>query len=190
MTSGEEAGALTEPEAREDPETDAPADPGTGAGAWTVSVAVLSVLLIAGLVTLGMFWNQTSGANATSSGQQAAEATARTAVTDLFTTSYKDPGAFATRLKPLAAGQFLSVVSNAASGFSKILEQGKVETTGQVQQVAIEQYNGTTAKVAVLAYETVKNTQTPQGSVRAFRMSLSMVKSGSSWLVSNLEFVQ
>jgi Mce-associated membrane protein len=152
-------------------------------------VAVLSLLLIAGLVVLGL--SLTGGsASATSGGQKDAEATARTAVIDLFTTSYKDPTAFATKLKPLAAGQFLSVVTNSASGFSKILSQGKVETSGQVQQVATEKFDGTTAQVAVLAYETVKNSQTPQGSERAFRMSLSMVKSGSKWLVSNLEFVQ
>lgn len=161
-----------------------------GAGAWVVSVAVLSLLLIAGLVTAGMFWNRANAVNATNNGRQAAESTARTAVTDLFTTSYKDPGAFATKLKPLAAGQFLSVVSNAAAGFSKILAEGKVETTGQVQQIAVQNFDGNTAKVAVLAYETVKNTQTPQGSERAFRMSLSLIKSGPNWLVSNLEFVQ
>lgn len=224
MTSGDEAGALTKPEGREDSGTDAhdnpaPADAdsgdtgsdGTGAkgsgsggtgsdgtgsdgpataGAWAVTVTVLSLLLIAGLVTTGVFWNRTNGTGSTSNGQQAAEATARTAVTDLFTTDYTDPGAFAARLKPLAAGQFLSVVTNASTGFAKILAAGKVQTTGKVQQIAVQQYGGDTAKVAVLAYETVKNTQTPQGSERAFRMSLTMVKSGSNWLVSNLEFIQ
>jgi Mce-associated membrane protein len=152
-------------------------------------VTVLGLMLIAGLVVLGL--SLTGGsAGATSDGENAAQATAKTAVTDLFTTSYKDPTAFATKLKPLAAGQFLSVIDNAASGFSKILAEGKVETFGQVQQVATEKFDGNTAQVAVLAYETVKNAQTPQGSERAFRMSLSMIKSGSKWLVSNLEFVQ
>lgn len=160
------------------------------AGVWAASVAVLSAALIAGLVLTGLFVSSGNGAGDTLSGERAAEAAARIAMTDLFTTSYKDPDAFAARLKPLAAGQFLNVVTNASAGFTKILTQGKLETTGQVQEVGVQQFSGTTAKVAVLAYETVKNSQTPQGSQRAFRMSLSMIKSGSKWLVSDLEFVQ
>lgn len=169
---------------------DAGDDSPATAGAWAASVAVLVVLLIVGVVTAGMYWKQASATSATSSDKQAAMNTAQTAVTDLFTIDYKNPGAFAAKLKPIAAGQFLTVVSNASSGFGKLMQQGKVETTGKVQMMGVQQFGGTTAQVAVLAYETVKNSQSPQGSEHPFRMSLSLIKSGSKWMVSNLEFVQ
>lgn len=160
------------------------------AGVWAISVAALCALLIAGLVTAGMFWSRANDANASGNGEQAAEAAARTAVTDLLTADYQNPGAWSAKLKPLAAGQFLTVVGNSASGFKSILAQGKVQTTGKVVNVGVEKSGATTAQLAVLAYETVKNTQTPNGSERAYRMTVSMVQSGSKWLVSNVEFVQ
>jgi Mce-associated membrane protein len=82
------------------------------------------------------------------------------------------------------------VVSNSASGFKAILAQGKVQTAGKVVSAGVEKFGGTTAQLAVLAYESVKNTETPSGSERAYRMTVSMVQSGSKWLVSNVEFVQ
>ncbi|HEX6520435.1 MAG TPA: hypothetical protein VF070_10570 [Streptosporangiaceae bacterium] len=169
-----------------DEETGTPAS----AGAWAVSVVVLCALLIVGLVTAGTFWSRASGADAASNGQQGAITAARTAVTDLTTADYRDPSAYSAKLKPLSAGQFLSMFGNSATGFKEILVQGKVQTAGQVMDVGVEKFNGTTAQLAVLAYVTVKNTQTPGGSQRAYRLTISMVESGSKWLVSNVEFVQ
>lgn len=160
------------------------------AGVWAISVAVLCALLIAGLVTAGIFWQRAGKADASSNGEQAAEAVARTAVTDLLTADYRNPGAWSAKLKPIAAGQFQSVVGNSSSGFKTILQQGKVQTTGKVVNLGVEKFGGTTAQLAVLAYETVKNTQTPKGSERAYRMKVSVIQSGSKWLVSNVEFVQ
>lgn len=169
-----------------DEETGTPAS----AGVWAVSVAVLCALLIVGLVTAGVAWSRAGGADATSNGQQAAISAARTAVTDLTTADYRDPGAYSAKLKPLSAGQFLSEFGNSATGFKEILVQGKVQTAGQVMDVGVQKFSGTTAQLAVLAYVTVKNTQTPSGSQRAYRLNVSMVESGSKWLVSNVEFVQ
>jgi Mce-associated membrane protein len=179
----------------EDPDDgDSGADEETGtpasAGVWAASVAVLCALLIAGLVIAGMSWSRASDANATSNGQQAAISAARTAVTDLTTADYRDPNAYSAKLKPLSAGQFLSTFGNSATGFKEILVQGKVQTTGKVMDVGVQKFSGTTAQLAVLAYVTVKNTQTPSGSQRAYRLNVSMVESGSKWLVSNVEFVQ
>jgi Mce-associated membrane protein len=178
-----------------EPADSASAEPGeagrtAGAGIWAISVAVLCALLIAGLVTAGIFWNRAGKASAATDGQQAAIAAAKTGVGDLLTADYRNPGAWSARLKPVAAGQFLSVVSNSASGFKAILAQGKVQTAGKVVSAGVEKFGGTTAQLAVLAYESVKNTETPSGSERAYRMTVSMVQSGSKWLVSNVEFVQ
>lgn len=169
-----------------DEETRTPAS----AGVWAVSVAVLCALLIVGLVMAGLAWSRASGADATKNGQQAAISVARAAVTDLTSASYQDPNAYAAKLRPLAAGQFLSEFGNSATGFKEILVQGKVQTSGQVMDVGVQKFDGTTAQLAVLAYVTVKNTQTPSGSQRAYRLNVSMVESGSKWLVSNVEFVQ
>ena len=160
------------------------------AGLWAASVAVLVVVLIAGLVTAGMYWNRASGASATSNGQQQAESVARTAVTDLISANYKDPQGYAAKIKQVAVGKFLNEFGNASSGFAKILTEGQVQTSGTIEEVGVEKFDGNTAQFAVLANVTVKNTQTPQGAPREYRLQVSMIQSGSKWLVSNVEFVQ
>jgi Mce-associated membrane protein len=54
----------------------------------------------------------------------------------------------------------------------------------------VQQVGTDTAQLSVLAYVTVKNSQNPNGTQRAYRLSVSMVSAGSRWLVSNVEFVQ
>lgn len=160
------------------------------AGAWAISVAALVVLLIAGLVTAGLFWSKASSASADANGKQAAISTARTAVTDLLDVNYKNPSTWTAKLKPLAAGEFLSLINNSSGGLAKILATGKVQTSGKIEDIGVSQYKGDTAQVAVLAQVTVKNSQNPQGGEQVYPVVLSMVESGGKWLVSNMQGVQ
>jgi Mce-associated membrane protein len=153
-------------------------------------MAVLLILLIAGAATVAVYLNRVNGIDARDGSRQAAISAARTAITDLTTADYRNPQQYMDRLKPLAAGQFLNMFTNSAAGFKDILAQGKVQTTGRVVAVGVQHFHGDTAQLSVLAYETVSNSQTPKGSERAYRMSVSMILSGSRWLVSNVEFVQ
>jgi Mce-associated membrane protein len=167
------------------------AEPARRAGApvWLAAMTVLVVLLIAGVVTIAINLSDVRGNDAQASSRAAAVSVARTAVTDLTTANYRDPQQYVQRLKPLAVGTFLSQFTNSASGFQDLLTQGKVQTTGRVVDVGVQRMGNGTAQLTVLVYETVKNSQTPKGSQRAYRMTVSMIQSGSQWLVSNVESV-
>lgn len=160
-----------------------------GAPIWLAVMALLGALLIAGVATVAVNLSRVSGDAARASDRTAAIAAARTAVTDLTTADYKNPGQYVGRLKPLAVGAFLSQFTNSASGFEDLLTQGKVQTTGRVVEVGVQRMGPGTAQLTVLVYETVKNAQTPKGSERAYRMTVSMIQSGSRWLVSDVKTV-
>lgn len=161
-----------------------------GTRVWVAAMAALLAVLIAGVVVSVSFLGHVRGADAQNSRRQAAVAAARTAVTDLTGADYQHPKQYIDKLKGVATGKFLNVITNANSGFTGVLVQGKVQTTGRVVDVGVQQIGTDTAKLSVLAYVTVKNSQTPNGTQRAYRLAVSMISAGSHWLVSNVEFVQ
>lgn len=218
MDSGQDAGALAaaaqaggeeEPAAAAGPPEDAgpagdsepagdtwnSADPAetagpAGAPVWTAAMAVLLVLLVAGLAAAGFFLIQVRGADAASARRQAVLAAARHAVADLTTADYRHPRQFVSRLKADGTGRFLSLFTNSATGFTNVLVRGQVETVGHVAEAGVQQLGTDTAEVSVLAYVTVKNAQTPNGTQRVYRMTIWLISAGSRWLVSNVEFVK
>lgn len=170
----------------------APDEPGHSPAApvWVAGMAALLALLIAGVVVSVVFLGHVRGSDAQSSRRQAAVAAARTAVADLTTADYQNPQQYIDKLRGVATGSFLSLLTNAANGFKGVLAQGKVQTAGTVVDVGVQRIGTDTAQLSVLADVTVKNSQTPNGSQRAYRLSVSMISAGSRWLVSNVEFVQ
>jgi hypothetical protein len=90
----------------------------------------------------------------------------------------------------VATGKFLGLFANSATGFTGVLIQGKVLTTGRVAEVGVQRAGADTAQLSVLAYVTVKNSQNPRGAQHAYRLSVSMISAGSRWLVSDVEFVK
>jgi Mce-associated membrane protein len=160
-----------------------------GAPLWLASVVVLVVLLIAGVVVGGVFLSKVSANQSAASDRQAGLSAAKTLVVDLTTANYQNSSQYVATLKPLVAGQFLNEFVNGAKGFSTILSQGKVQTKGSVVNAGIASFSGTGELVDVLAKETVTNSQTKNSS-RYYRMEVTMIKSGSKWLVSNVKFVQ
>lgn len=182
------------PDDRDDPDRDLDLDPvrpaGPSAPVWLATTIVLVAALIAGVAVAWNYHGKAAAVDAASADRNAVQSVARTVGADLTTTDYQHPDDYIARLKPYAVGDFLSTYVNAGSGLAKLLQQGKVQTKGQVTQVAVQDLTGTTATVILLAQDTVKNTQNPKGSVSEFRMVLSMIKSGSKWMVSNVKVVQ
>jgi Mce-associated membrane protein len=212
MESGQDAGAIASP--AQDATDEAPAAgtgdeapaagtgdeapaagtgdeaPAAGAPVWAAAMAGLLALLIAGIVVALVFLGHVRGSDAQSSRRQAAVAAARNAVTDLTTADYQHPQQYVGKLKADATGSFLSTFTNSSTGFQKLLAQGKVQTIGNVVDVGVQRIGTGTAQLSVLAYVTVKNSQTPGGNQRVYRLSVSMISAGSRWLLSNVEFVQ
>ena len=169
----------------------AAARPGRPAGrGWLLILAVLLALLVAGLVIAAVLLARVHAADAASSSRRAAVAAARHAVTDLTTADYRHPRQYAGRLQADATGRFLTLFTNSATGFASVLEKGRVQTTGHVAAVGVRQAGPDAAKLSVVAQVTVKNSQAPAGSQRTYRLSVSMIRAGSRWLVSDVEFVR
>jgi Mce-associated membrane protein len=198
--AGDHAPAGAEGDAPGDGGDDAPAggedetsaDPGHEAAAprWAAAMAVLLALLIAGVAVSVVFLARVGGSDAANSRRQAAVAAARNAVTDLTTADYRNPQQYVAKLKADATGNFLSMFTNSSAGFQNLLQQGKVQTTGNVVDVGVQRIGTGTAQLSVLAYVTVKNSQEPSGAQRVYRLSISMISAGPHWLVSKVEFVQ
>lgn len=213
MNSGQDADALAAPAeaAADDAQSGDEAQPGdeapaagpaadSGGGAerdqrarvpvWTGAMAVLLALLIAGLAAAVVFLIQVRGFDAAGSRRQAAATAARKAVTDLTTADYQHPQQYVDRLRADATGRFLRLFTNSATGFTNVLVRGKVQTAGRVAEVGVRRISADSAELTVLAYVTVKNSQTPKGAQRVYRLSVSMIPAGSRWLVSNVVFVK
>lgn len=163
---------------------------GAPAPVWAAAMAALLALLIAGVAVAAVFLGHVRGSQAQRSRQQGAVAATRKAVADLTTASYQQPQQYVDKLRADATGSFLSMFTNSAGGFKNVLQQGKVQTTGKVVDVGVQHIGTDTAQLSVLADVTVKNSQTPKGSQRAYRLSVSMISAGSHWLVSSVRFVQ
>jgi len=161
-----------------------------GKPGWAAAMAVLLALLIAGTAVAAFFLLQVRGADAVSSRRQAVVAVARRAVADLTTADYRHPQRYAGRLRGEATGRFLNLFTNSAGGFTSVLRQGRVQTAGHAAAVGVQQLSPTAAQLSVLARVTVRNSQTPAGGLRTYRLHVSLILAGSRWLVSNVEFVK
>ncbi|MGK2237492.1 MAG: Mce-associated membrane protein [Rhodococcus sp. (in: high G+C Gram-positive bacteria)] len=86
-------------------------------------------------------------------------------------------------------GDFREQFVSAAGGFGALLTEGGVESVGEVKAVGIVDSNEEAATVLAAVTSTVKNNEAPGGEVRVYRMKLTVTAVGSTWLVSNVEFV-
>lgn len=184
LAAGLEPAADLEPAAGAQPAAEA------SAPAWTAAMALLLVLLIAGAGAAISFLLQVRQADAASAGRQAAVTAARAAVTDLTTADYRHPRRYLGRLRADATGKFLSLLGNSATGFANVLAAGKVQTAGRVAAAGVQRFGPATAELTVVAEVTVRNAQAPAGTRRVYPLRVWLIRAGSHWLVSNVEFVR
>jgi hypothetical protein len=200
MESGQDAGVLAgaaQPVTDDGPAADGIYPGGSerpggrgGALAWTAAMAALLALLVLAAAVGVFFLARVRAFDAAGSRRQAAVAAARHAVADLTTADYRHPQQYFSRLQADGTGKFLRLFVNSATGFRDILTRGKVQTAGRVAAVGVQRISAGTARLSVLAYVTVKNSQTPGGTRRVYRLTVSLIPDGSRWLVSDVEFVK
>ena len=70
-----------------------------------------------------------------------------------------------------------------------MLNEGQVESTGEVKSVGIIDATDDHATVLAAVTSTVKNTEAPDGELRVYRMKMILDQVDGRWLVSNVEFV-
>lgn len=93
------------------------------------------------------------------------------------------------RLLDGATGSFKQQFTQQSDAFKQVLDQSGVESKGVIQEAGVLDSKDGAATVLVAATATVKNTQTPDGAARQYRMKVSLQKQDGKWLVCDLEFV-
>ncbi|MBF6215717.1 hypothetical protein IU487_32490 [Nocardia puris] len=88
-----------------------------------------------------------------------------------------------------STGDFRAQFDKLSGTFTGVLNDGKVESTGEVKAIAIVAANDNNATVLTAITSTVKNTEAPEGQQRAYRTKMTLGYIDGRWLVSNVEFI-
>lgn len=145
---------------------------------------------VAGLaVAAGIIGGSVMGASGAGHERSAVLDAARQEVLDIVTISPGSLNGDLGRIIGGATGEFKSEISSQKSPFINVIKQQKVSSAGSISAAGIESVNGDNASVLVAAAATVKNSQSPAGAARDYRMQVTMQKVNGQWLASQVEFV-
>ena len=123
-------------------------------------------------------------------GQRAAAIdAARREVVNLLTVSDKTSSQNLKALLDGSTANFHKQLLSAAKSFQQALSKGKVSSTGTVAAAGVVSSSPRAAVVAVAAKGIVKNSSSPKGEPRNYRLTVTVQRVGHRWLVSDLRFV-
>jgi Mce-associated membrane protein len=177
--------------------SDPAVDTRPGGTSWRVANIVLIVVALILVATTVLFF--TKGAAATPGASKAerlsreykqVSAAAKAETLAFLTVDYKDMDPLIAKVLEGATGNFKTQYNQAKVTLKASAEQSKATSTGKVLTVGISDIDDTDAVVFVAANSQVTNASTkgkPQP--RYYRLKLTMLRKGDTWLTSNLQFV-
>jgi Mce-associated membrane protein len=172
------------------PTTTGPAQPvKTASRRLRLTVAALAVLvlvLLAGGTLLGV---RAVGESSQVAERSAVLQKAETVADDLTTIGGANAQEKIDALLAAATGDFRNQLVGYSTVFRAVLEQGKVESKGSVSASAVESFDADHAVVLVTVATTVTNTEIPSGQPRAYRLAVTMQRTGGHWLASAVDVV-
>lgn len=192
------AGSLVEPtdevatqdEPVEDSSAESASTAGDGAGRrLTVLCALLLVLFVGAVAAATVFTVQSRDGREVTARNDEVLSTARAAAVNLVTLRYSSARDDLDRILASTTGDFRNQFSDVSGSFEKVLGDGQVDSTGQVNEAGVVTSDENAATVLAAVTSTVKNTEAPDGEERTYRMKISLEHIDESWLVSNVEFV-
>jgi Mce-associated membrane protein len=148
-------------------------------------LAVVVGLAVAG----GLAGGTAASANDQNQERTAVLAAARQEVLSIISISSGSLSSDLSRIAAGATGDFKTEVTSQKSSFSTIIKQQKVTSSGSIAAAGVESVKGDKATVLVAATATVKNTQSPKGAARDYRMQVTLQKVNGHWLAAQMEFV-
>lgn len=162
----------------------------SGAGKRLIVLCAVLLVLIVGAVSAGaVFHLQSREDREVTARNDAVLSTARAAAVNLVTLRYSSARDDLDRILASTTGDFRNQFSDVSGSFEKVLGDGQVDSTGQVNEAGVVASDESSATVLAAVTSTVKNTQAPDGEERTYRMKISLEHIDESWLVSNVEFV-
>jgi Mce-associated membrane protein len=180
----------TQDEPVEDSGAEGTSTAGNGAGRrLTALCAVLLVLFVSAVAAATVFTVQSRDGREVTARNDAVLSTARAAAVNLVTLRYSSARDDLDRILASTTGDFRNQFSDVSGSFEKVLGDGQVDSTGQVNEAGVVTSDENAATVLAAVTSTVKNTEAPDGEERTYRMKISLEHIDESWLVSNVEFV-
>ena len=88
-----------------------------------------------------------------------------------------------------STGDFRSQFRAGTKDLTALVTENKATSQGEVLDAGIVSDDADSARVLVVADSTVTNSADPKPQKRHYRMQLDLVREGSRWLVSDLQFV-
>jgi Mce-associated membrane protein len=155
--------------------------------AWTIMSLVVAVLVLAGVSgALGLDVRANSRNDAR---DHAALAAANRIAVQLVTLDHSSAKQNLEAIAADSTGSFRDQWQKISGNFASVLENGKVQSTGEVKESGLVDIDDAHATVLTAVTSTVKNTEAPEGQQRVYRMKMTLDHSDDHWLVSNVEFV-
>lgn len=154
---------------------------------WAIGLLAVAALVLAGVsVQLGLDVHDNSQDNAR---DHAAISAANRIAVQLVTLNHNSAKKNLDAIAADSTGSFRDQWDKISGNFAGVLENGKVESTGEVKESGLVDIDDAHATVLTAVTSTVKNTEAPEGQQRVYRMKMTLDHSDGHWLVSNVEFV-
>lgn len=179
-----------EPDDTEIDRSEPPPEDSAGRGRIILAAIVLlaAIALAAGAVGVKS-WNDWRTTQTHEARDRAVLETATQMATNLVTLRHQNVDEDIKKVTDGTTGPFHEQFTSSSGGFGDVLNQGQVESTGEVKSAGVLDSSDDHATVLAAVTSTVKNTESPDGELRVYRMKLTLDLVDSKWLVSNVEFV-
>ncbi|MGW5572904.1 hypothetical protein ACWEVD_17015 [Nocardia thailandica] len=176
-----------EPDDTDEPEAErAASSRSIGRIVLAAAAAVLVLALVAGAGVAG--WFAWAGMREDDLREQYT-ATARQAVINLTTIRAQSAKQDIDRILATASGQFRSEFDGRVDPFTTIVQQAKVDSSGEVVESGIERADDGSAKVLVAVKQTVTNAGSPEPQQRMYRFRVTVTNDNGNLSVTSVEFV-
>ena len=154
-----------------------------------VVLAVLAVLAVAAVALAATKASELSAASDRDQRRTDVLAAARQQAVNFTTLDYQHLDRDLARVLRGATGDFRSQFRAGTKDLSALVTENQAVSQGEVLDAGIVSDDADSARVLVVADSTVTNSADPKPQRRHYRMQLDLVREGSRWLVSDLQFV-
>lgn len=153
----------------------------------------LSLVLAAvaiGLAVLTVLWgNGLRDRQATDQERTRLLAAARQEAVNFTTIDYQALDESIANVLSLATGSFREQFVENEEQLRMLVTANEAVSTGEVREAGVVVADDTSARVLAFVDSTVRNTATPEGQPRFYRLLMDLTKTDDRWLVTDLQFV-
>lgn len=157
---------------------------------WRVPVAALGVVTVLALALLA--WQATVWLqhHREDDRRGAAVEIAEAQVLDLTTLDSESVASKVASMGSRVTGDFKRQFDGFSKTFAQVVQHDKIQATGEIKAAGITSYDDNSAVVMVASTAQVATEKQKAPTQRDYRISVSLERSGGSWLISAMEFVR